>query len=643
MKKTTFEEVKQARRYFYESLFGYLCLAIFIHFIGPQFQDSDLLRTVLGLLFFGSLASVAWSMQEPFKRYLAVLYRWKYGHAGPAILHTTELYVVRITRFFSGLAWIGIASSFLFALFVLSKQPLGSFLIGLQPVFQYSAVASLILFFIYPLLAMSIIAEAYSLWIAIGDQVQIAGLEEKKEEDAYEEQYGVNKPAIEITGANRFRAGNYEWSWSDFFTNTVILGQPGSGKTACVLNALLDGLLGSANEAQLPAAGLILDPKGDFLDKIHILSRKYGRTGDLLIIDPQNLSASIRWNPLDSSDDSMEIAERFAAVMQTLRPSAKNDAYWVESSKRLVENLIALIRCARPDSPPSLGEIYQAAMSDGVLERWGRQITQESKQAIRAIDYLQEVWMPLPDNTKATVRSFVSNMLGAFLVEPYDELFSGSSTIKVGEAVEQGKILYVHLPIAEKEVMSRVVSTFIKLEFYREILRRRKKQRPSFFLCDEFQSYFTVTEGRGDADAFERTRESRHANIVAFQNINSLNKQTEKQTPVHNLLANCAIKIFLRNTDKETNEYASVMFGEQIETLLASSVSFSGWLGGRSHGRRSTSETPQYKRRIKPEEFAKLAVPSQKDGIIFAESICYLGARSDPSYKKLKWKVHPIE
>ena len=80
----------------------------------------------------------------------------------------------------------------------------------------------------------------------------------------------------------------------------------------------------------------------------------------------------MRWNPLDSRDDAQELAGRFAAVMQIVNPSGKDDTFWIDSARALIQNLITLIRLARPEEPPSLVELYEAATSDAELARWGR-------------------------------------------------------------------------------------------------------------------------------------------------------------------------------------------------------------------------------------------------------------------------------
>ena len=213
----------------------------------------------------------------------------------------------------------------------------------------------------------------------------------------------------------------------------------------------------------------------------------------------------------------------------------------------------------------------------------------------------------------------------------------------MADVIDRGLIVYVDMPIADFKEMSKVICTFIKLEYFLEVLksRNRDKMRPSFFLCDEFQSFFTVGDGVGDSDAFERTRQSNHANIVAFQTLNALLKQTPSREQVVNLLGNCATKIFLRNTESETNQFASELFGERIENLGTSSRNVGGGLLGR--GASSTlAGTEQYQKRVKPDDFIALATPSRDSGVDYAESIGHLAAGSFVRVEKMRWRVHPI-
>ncbi len=643
--QVTSSDVSQARIEFYSTLWGSMAVCAVVHFSAPLFAGDVFLRMCLVVVFFGCLASVFWSFTEPYKKYQTALYRWRYAEAGPAVQHNIERYLIRQTRYFGLLASIATAAVAAIGLGVLAQWDFFNMLLPFKDWFFKLGFLGVIAVPVAAVVASHHLREAFALKRQFEEEVHISGARERTSQTEVEERKIESGPAVSVSGPLKFNAAGYEWHWGDFYKNAAIFGQSGTGKTVCVLNALLDGLLGSSSAANLPASGLILDPKGDFRDKITTLCRQHGRSGDLLIIDPYKLDESMRWNPLDSDDDALEIASRFGAVMEILSPAGGDDTFWIDSSKRLVQNLISLIRYARPGQPPSLTEIYEAAMSDTKLDDWGRMVEDDAFDSDvniqRTFDYFFDVWKPMPDDTKGTVRSFVSNMLGSFLTQPYDTLFAGSSTTTVSKMIEEGKILYVYMPIADKETMARVVSTFVKLEFYREVLKRPNKERPSFFLCDEFQSFFTVGQGRGDADAFERTRQSNHANVVAFQNLNALFKQTDRKEPVLNMLGNCAVKLFLRNTDKETNEYASELFGEHIETLSSSSVSISGGAKG-TQGAGSVSGSAQYSAIIKKDEFPKLGVPSLEEKSLFAESIAHLAARPTVETRRMKWKVHPI-
>ena len=629
---------------FHANLWGALGLLAVIHYVvAPQFADAPFMRLILVILFFGCAAMVPWSFMQPLRDYLHALNHWRFADTNPVIQRNVDLMVSRYARFAHKIAGAGLGAVAAMGIAVLGEWPQLPLPGFVQGVAIIGALACLLAIPVIAASKLSLLYEAFELRDRIHEEMQIAGLQLRN--DAMEAQAREQEklPPVRVASPMRFVAGEYEWRWEDFYKNAAIFGQSGSGKTVCVLNALLDGLLSSSQAAGRPAAGLILDPKGDFRAKIASLCRRHGREGDLRIIDPDDGENGMVWNPLDSTDDVMEVAGRFGAVMEILSPAGDNDRFWIESSKQLIQALIGLMRGLRPDLPPSPAEIYRLAMSDEAIKSELYKVTkvqfEQDPNLRRACDYLRGEWTGMPDNTRGSVRAFVSNMLGAFATPPYDTLFAGRSTERIGDMIDEGRILYVYMPIADREVMARVVSTFVKLEYYREILKRPDKKRPSFFLCDEFQAFFTVGQGRGDADAFERTRQSNHANIVAFQNLNALLKQTPRPEPVYNLLGNCATKLFLRNTDKDTNEYASLQFGEQIETLVSRSSSASDGLKGGG----SLSGASAFGARIRKDVFSQLAIPSPDDGVLYAETMAHLAARAEIDDRRLRWKVHPLK
>ena len=640
MRPVEYKELVRARTAFWWGTAGGLGGAAAIHLIASHVAVDEMLRLGLVVLFFTCLATATWSFTTPFREYLRADWRWRYSEAGPAIQYNVELYVSRLTRFCTYPAWTSTAAIALCLLWVLSFWDPGRPLAGLREPLYWGWLGCAVLTPLALVLMSRRLREAISLHQAIDEQVVASGFVPRTDRDAAKAELLDRRPPVEAIGPLEFRAGGYDWSWPDFYKNAAIFGQSGSGKTVCVLNAVLDGLLASASAAGQPPAGLILDPKGDFHTKLAVLLRRYGWEDRLATIDPGEPHRSMRWNPLDSTDSPIELAGRFAGVLETLSESSDKDKYFIDTGTTFLRHMLTILRVVHPDRPPSLTEIYECASSDNALVAAAKQAVGSGGEAERAIAYMRQEWRSLAADTKSVVRSFLSNMLGPFLSAPYDTLFAGRSTVSLGQALDEGRLVYVHLPLAEAEVMARVVSTFVKLEFYREVLRRKDKSRPSFFLCDEFQAFFTVGSGRGDADAFERTRQSNHANIVAFQNLNALYKQTDRKEPVDNLLGNCATQIFLRNTDQSTNEYASKLFGEHVESLLGVGTSIGG--GQMQSPSSQVGGSAQYGARVREDRFPQLAVPSQADHIAYAESMTHLGARARLEAKRLRWRVHPI-
>src|SRR5262249_6729227 len=134
-------------------------------------------------------------------------------------------------------------------------------------------------------------------------QAEHIGFNARNESDAKKLEEEFSGPTVSQQGTEQFRAGGFVWSLDDFYKNALVFGQPGSGKTACVLNALLEGAMLSTQGTGQPISGLILDPKGDFRTKVEILCRKLGREDDLYVLDPDSWPTqsrsrrSIAWNP----------------------------------------------------------------------------------------------------------------------------------------------------------------------------------------------------------------------------------------------------------------------------------------------------------------------------------------------------------
>lgn len=619
---------------------------VLIHALPKDPADHEF-RLILTIAYFVAVLTLLYSLTGPRSQFMHQLLEWRYDESGVAMKQAARLFLSSLDRLMRAVCGVIGVFVVLTALDVLSRWPQ---LTDLRPLVQsmwWVWWLSLLGVVLLPVAGSNLFSEAFQRHRLLQDSVEVASVKPRDIGRLVEaaQHEAEARPAVELSGDHRFRAGGFDWNWDDFYKNAVVFGMTGSGKTVCVLNALLDGLLGSSQIGELPCGGLILDPKGDFLDKIRVVCAKHGRENDLLVLDPYDLDHSIRWNPFDSDDDELELSSRFGAVAECIgAKGGDNDAFWINSAQKFVRYAVNLLRLANPPGePPAFGQINGLAVSTKRISEAFDRLDDEDARQDQALSYFAQEWFELADNTRSSILAYITNMLDPFLMEPYDELFSGRSTIRIAEMLDAGRILYVHMPVADKEMMSRVVCTFVKLEYFREVLKRPRKKRTSFFLCDEFQQFFTTKQGKGDADFFERSRQSRHANVIATQNFPGLLKAAnDKESVVKNLLGNCGLKMFLRNTDDQTNKYASELFGQELVQMIGSSVSAASgrWSVG---GASSQSGSTQYDSRIRSEEFVRLAVPSGADGIDYAETIVHLASRGEVAEHRLRWRVHPID
>jgi type IV secretory pathway TraG/TraD family ATPase VirD4 len=347
------------------------------------------------------------------------------------------------------------------------------------------------------------------------------------------------------------------------------------------------------------------------------------------------------WNPLDTDDDEFEIAARFAAVSEMLSPADQQARFWIDNAKRFIQHAVGLLRLTNsPGRPPSFVQVHELAAGLSRLGAYAERIDANDPRTEACLTYFLHEWIELDDEVRTGIQAHITPMVGPFLLDRYRSIFSGRSSPRISEMIERGKILYVHMPVADEEAMARIVATFVKLEYFREVLRRRGKSQRTLFFCDEFQVFATFGQGRADADFFERSRESRHANIIATQNLAALYKQVPAEAPVTTLLGQTATKIFLRNNDAQTNKYASEIWGKRLARIGGGA---SAGHGMRGLDTQSSSGGDQDRDIVKPQEFTGLAIPNMPQ-CDHCETLTSLGAREQPNHRpvKLRWRIHPL-
>jgi len=621
-----------------------IVVLIVIHGIRKGPFTPEPLRLAYMLAYFAALFGLLYQLVDPLKKYLHAIVAWRYEEAPELIrreAHKSLLSLgmpLRCAAILSGLFVANVAG------IVLSRWFEGFAVLGgpLRTIWWLTFIAAVL-----SLMALlNSIGDTFAEFRALRTEVELSRWFEPRPftELLSPREPGAPEP-MEILEGHKFRAAGIDFEWSDFVKNGIVLGQTGSGKTTCVMNSLLEGLIGSAAKYGTHASGLILDPKGVYLSDVRALCLKYQRGNDLLVLNP-NDPDSIRWNPFDSDDDEYELAMRFAAVSRSLGMKDTTSSFWQTKATMFMQYALELIRLANPPKePPSFAQINELVGNPAALHARAARLDLNDVRCHECLGFFANEWATIAPETRSSIQAHLTGMLFPFLKEPFATKFAGRSTVRISDMIDGGKILYLHMPTSDRETMARTIGIFLKLEYYREVLKRARKTRPSFFFCDEFQKFFTAgspddgQQDKTDADAFRLTRESFHANIVSTQNIGALGKP-EVALP---FLSNCMTNIFLRNPDSETNQFASERFGQEYVGNVSVSQSARSGRFVRFSGRQVGSQDTAVAR-CPVDRFRELAIRTSDQSVPHCESIVFLGGRSENPIpiRRLKWKAHPI-
>jgi len=645
MRAPTDKQLLAARNRFFFGVAAMVATLAFIHLAPKPIAPRDMTRFIYTLAYYAALIGLCRLLSTSRSRFLRLIYEWQYEDCPETLRRIYADYLFSLDQIFS--ATCGVMAIF-FVSSALDTMSLWYPGIGALSLFYTLGWwFGLVGMFVLPFMAGSLFTQARQHRLVLKRELANGYFKPRPLRDLGKAAKVAKAPAVEVVSPKRFRAGGRDWDWENLTQNILIFGQPGSGKTICVLNALLDGMIGCISRAPFPGAALILDPKGDFNTKIRTLCRRHNRLQDLVVIDPSNVRQSMHWNPLDSDDDELELSNTFSGVLEALGMQNTQDTFWIDSAKRFIRHSIRLLRMTNPPGePPGLLQIAALCSSFGAIADRTDLLDPSNDHVHDTLQYFAE-WTQLPDQTRSSIQAQLTNMLDPFSLPPYDLLFSGLSTLRLDKVLSEGKILYVNIPMADRPAMAKTIGTFIKLEYFRQVLRAIKKERQSFFFCDEFQNYFTPRNGLGDNAFFDKSRQSNHANVIATQNMPSILMQTSNNENLgKNLISLFAVKVFLRNSDEFTNNTASGLFGQDLVGTGGGTVAgMSIWRRGKGGFSASANMSQQRDAAVAVERFSQLDIPSRTHGIDHCESIVHDSTAPvvDRHPKKLKWKVHPID
>ena len=192
------------------------------------------------------------------------------------------------------------------------------------------------------------------------------------------------------------------------------------------------------------------------------------------------------------------------------------------------------------------------------------------------MDFFEKEFFNLDSRTKGILISEITRITSTFVSDydikntfcpPKNKLtFTGFD-----EVLSSGKIVILNMNIFEYDILSRIIATYLKLDFQTEIMTNLSKNNvhTSAFICDEYDKFASKTDG----EFFSLSREAKCINILSTQSYSSLKTTLKDDASVKVIVQNLINKIWFRTDDSFTIEEAQKQLGKEDKEKVSRSIS----------------------------------------------------------------------
>ena len=193
-----------------------------------------------------------------------------------------------------------------------------------------------------------------------------------------------------------------------------------------------------------------------------------------------------------------------------------------------------------------------------------------------SLDFFEKEFQSLDDRTKNILISEITRITNPFITD-YDVMSTFCSAKNkltfngFNDILDSGKIVVLNMNIFEYSILSKIISTYLKLDFQTEMMSRLSKNisTPSVFICDEYDKFASKTDG----EFFSLSREAKCINIVSTQSYSSLKTTLKDDSSVKVIIQNLINKIWFRTDDIFTIEEAQKQLGKEEKEKISKSIS----------------------------------------------------------------------
>lgn len=361
-------------------------------------------------------------------------------------------------------------------------------------------------------------------------------------------------------------------TYEGLYQNVLITGSIGSGKTSSAISTLLDEMLNNN------IYGLIIDVKGNYIDTVRKMAIKYNKLDRLCVISMEN---NFKYNPLNKPElSSVELSNYMIRVLKVLSNSNSNtDPFWLDKAESFIRDFITLIRIYN-DGLVNFMEIHKLVTDNSYIDDkilvikekiLNNEFCNEKLFAINsAINNIKNEYMKLDDKIIGVIKSEITRLTNVFVTDYkiYEKFCIGNDKLNFLE----NNIVVLSIDIGKNRALSKIISTYLKLDFQQQILSRKEKNYPVFFVCDEFQEVVNIE----DSNFFALSREYKAINIISVQSYNSLINSLKDNRSANVIIQNLVNKIWFRNDDSYTIKEIIKQVGKEEKNIKSLSYTENG-------------------------------------------------------------------
>ena len=397
------------------------------------------------------------------------------------------------------------------------------------------------------------------------------------------------------------------------FQNVLITGSIGSGKTSAAISRIVLELVKNN------ISGLIIDIKGNYINELRKIFNN--NNIDINIIEI-SLNNSFKYNPIDKPNKtSIELANELRLVLTLLSETKMSDSYWLDKVESFLCDFITLIRA--DGKIVSFYEIHKLVNEEkyllNIIDSIKSKILKNkfSEEILfninSAISNIQNEYFKLDERTIAIIKSEITRITNVFVSDKllYDKFCQESDYIDI-----YNNIYVLSIDIGKNPKLLKVIATYLKLDFQKQVLSNFFLKKQVFFICDEYQEIANIE----DAHFFSISREYKCVNVISMQSYSSLLNSLNNEYSARVIIQNLVNKIWFRNDDVYTINEIIKQIGKEKKDLKTTNFS--------ENARSSRFNILSSKFKNYNTSLAKSISYSEKDDYIFSEDFFTLGLKT---------------